>query len=371
MPHQKEDNVESTPSYSKSGVDTKAAGESVGRFLSMFHSTFDLRKKIGRPMLPLGHFANILDLGGDQGLAIATDGVGTKLIVAQMLRKFDTIGIDCIAMNVNDIICIGAEPIAFVDYIACGKADPDLIAEVAVGLTEGAHQARVAIPGGEIAQVAEMLASHGDAPALDLVGTAVGVVPKSRILTGNSIQPGDAILGLASSGVHSNGFTLARNVLFNQGGLSATDTHPSLEKSVGEDLLTPTCIYVKEVMDLFEADISIRGMVHITGDGLLNLRRLDANVGYDIDSLLPIQPIFSLIQDMGKVEASEMFEVFNMGIGFVVIVAESDEQRALEIIHKHGTQAQRIGTVTNDPARTVRVRPAGLISGENGFESEN
>jgi phosphoribosylformylglycinamidine cyclo-ligase len=355
--------------YATAGVDTRSAGSSVGRLAALFHPTFAFPRAPYRPLLPLGHYANVIDLGGGKGLAVSTDGVGTKLLVAQKVGRFDTVGIDCVAMNVNDLLCVGAEPVTFLDYIACESADPDLLHEVAKGIAEGARQARVAVPGGEIAQVKEMIRGEGDGKAIDLVGTAMGIVDNQRIVTGKGLVPGDVLLGIPSSGLHSNGYTLARRIFFEKAGLSVGASVKGLDRTVGEELLEPTRIYVSEVVGLFEEKIEIHGLAHITGDGLLNLRRLDADVGYDIERMPDSLPIFEVLARLGKVEPTEMYEVFNMGLGFVAMVPESQADRALEILSRPGTGALRIGTVTDDPKRTVQIRPAGLRSGEGGFEA--
>ena len=213
--------------------------------------------------------------------------MGTKLLVAEALGRYDTVGIDCMAMNVNDVVCVGAEPIALLDYIAVVEADPAVLASVAEGLRRGAEDAGVEIPGGELAVVPEMV------KGLDLVGACVGTVDLDAIVTGSAIEPGDAVVGLPASGVHSNGLTLARRAL------------PDLDErpeelggaSVGETLLEPTVIYVRAVLELLRSEVDVRGLAHITGDGLLNLLRLEAEVGYRISSPLPRQPVFDLIAD--------------------------------------------------------------------------
>src|SRR3954454_3071964 len=205
---------------------------------------------IGAVQLPIGYFANVIDIGGGVGLGICTDGVGSKAIVAEIMRKYDTIGIDCVAMNVNDLLCVGAKPLSLVDYIAVERADAAMLDEIAIGLAEGARQAGISISGGEIAQLRDIISGF------DLVGTAVGTVPLDRIIVGSDVRPGDRVIGLASSGLHSNGYTLARRVLFEQAGLSVDAIVPELGLdpgfTLGEELLRPTFIYVREILELIE-----------------------------------------------------------------------------------------------------------------------
>lgn len=301
-----------------------------------------------------GHYASVLAIDGSTGVAICTDGVGTKLIVAEQARRFDTIGVDCVAMNVNDLVCVGARPLAMVDYLAVEQADPAILRDVALGLKNGAERAGVEIPGGELAQLPEMIRGHPSPLGIDLVGTAIGVVPLDQVITGASIRPGDAVLGLPSSGIHSNGFTLARQVLLVQAGLSLEDEPPGLGRPLADELLEPTEIYVRAVMELLDSGADVRGLAHITGDGLLNLRRLSDDVGWEISEPLPPQPIFRLIQTLGGVPDEQMQEVFNMGTGFCCVVPESDERSALDLLRRHYRGAARIGQVTTE-AGVVRL----------------
>jgi len=209
--------------------------EGLGKWIS---ATFDLNPC--RPLLPLGYFANVLPLSPEIGLAFSTDGVGTKLLIAEMLEKYDTVGIDCVAMNVNDILCVGARPISMVDCIAIDKADPVVLGELAKGLYEGARQARINIPGGEVAQIREMIKGVGHGPAFDLVGACVGTVHPERLIVGRDVTPGDVVVGIASSGIHSNGLTLARRVLLDEARLRIDERVDELGCTVGEELLRPT-----------------------------------------------------------------------------------------------------------------------------------
>ena len=241
-------------------------------------------------MVPLpGHYASVLRLDDRTGLALSTDTVGTKMVVAERLGRYDTIGIDCVAMNVNDVICVGAEPIAMLDFILTERADPAVCEQLGVGLARGAELAGIEIPGGEIAQVADIVSGH------ELGGTCVGLVDLDAIVTGAAVEPGDPVIGLPSSGLHSNGYTLARRALAD---VPLDDER--LGRPLGEVLLEPTEIYVRAVLELLRSPVDVRGLVHITGDGLDNLLRLEAEVGYEIDDPLPVPPVFDLIQELGR-----------------------------------------------------------------------
>ncbi len=361
---------EDAASYIGAGVDVEQEEQVLSRLIETVSGTFGFVRGIGKPVLPIGFFANVIDLGHGMGLALSTDGVGTKLIVAEMMRKYDTVGIDCMAMNVNDVLCVGARPVAFLDYIAVQQANPDLIDQLMQGLKEGARRAGVAICGGEIAQVREMLASEREGWGYDLVGMCVGHVPLDKVIVGRSVTPGDVIIGIRSSGIHSNGMTLARQVLFTQNRYTVDTVFNELGRTLGEELLEPTLIYVPEVVEALERSLHITGLAHITSDGLLNLLRLDAQshaVGYVIDQLPPIPPIFSLIQQSGGIPDHEMFQVFNMGIGFCVVIAETDAESFVDIVKRHGREALQIGRVVSDPERKVFIQPRNLIGQGNRF----
>ncbi len=298
-------------SYAKAGVDILQEEKAVKALVSQIKH---VRRGFGRPIL-MGHYASVLDFG-EFGVAITTDGVGTKIIIAEKLGKFDTIGIDCVAMNVNDLIAIGAEPIAMVDYIATFKPDERIMAEIAKGLEKGCEMANITLVGGETATLPDLIKGW------DLVGTAIGVVDKDRIITGEKIELGDVIFGIPSSGIHSNGLTLARKVIENAG-YSYTDEFED-GKTIGEELLTPTRIYIEilEIVKKFE----VHGLAHITGGGLLNLKRLK-KVKFVIDNPLPPQKIFRFIQELGNVDEDEMYRTFNMGMGFAVIMPKEEAKK--------------------------------------------
>lgn len=352
--------------YSQAGV--RAAGEvpAFDSMLGLLRRTFDYPAS-GRPVLEFGFYANVLDLGGNLGLAISTDGVGTKLLVAEEIGKLDTVGIDCIAMNVNDIVCVGASPLALVDYVAVQSTDNDQLLQLARGLEVGARRSHISIPGGELAQVPEMLRGAREGEAFDLVGTAVGTVALDRVVDGGRIVPGDALVGFASSGIHSNGFTLARRVYQREAGWPLDRHVDEFGRTLGEELLEPTALYVDLALDLLRTT-DVRGLAHITGDGLLNLRRMKAPVGFDVETLPLAPPVFELLAHLGGVPPAEMYRVFNMGIGFCAVVPEVDVAEALAAGDRAGFQAWRLGTAIPSADRVIRLRPLGL-SGTKAFQA--
>lgn len=336
--------------YAAAGVDTAQVGDALGGLVEVLRGIET--GKPSRSVVASGHYAAVLRLDDRTGLALCTDGVGSKLIVAEQMQRYDTVGIDCVAMNVNDVICVGAEPIALVDYIAVEQADAAVLRAIAEGLRAGAQQAGVEIPGGELAILPELIKGHPSPHGFDLVASCVGVLALDRIVTGAAIQPGDALIGLPSSGVHSNGFTLARRAL--------PDLDEDVEgATVGDLLLEPTVIYVRAVLDLLASGVEVRGLAHITGDGFLNLLRLEAEVGWRVSEPLPVPAIFGLIAERGNVDAGEMWEVFNMGCGFCCVVPEADTGAAVELLAKHHPGAAAIGTATPE-AGVVELPFAGL-----------
>ncbi len=327
--------------YARAGVDQGAADSAVAGLVRALGGI-----RLGRPsaQVPLpGHYASVIRIDERTGIALSTDGVGTKLLVAEELGRFDTVGIDCVAMNVNDVICVGAEPLAMLDYIAVQKADPEVCEQIGVGLARGAELAGVEIPGGELAQLGELVSS------VDVSGACFGTVALEEIVDGSAVRPGDAVIGLPSSGIHSNGYTLARAAL---AGIPLGDER--LGRPLGEVLLEPTEIYVKPVVELLRSEVEVRGLAHITSGGTANLLRLAAEVGYEIDDPLPVPPIFDLIQEHGGVSEEEMYDVFNMGCGFCVVVPPAEEGAALELLRAHYPAARRIGRAVAGPARIER-----------------
>jgi len=319
------------------------------------------------PVLDIGYFANVVPVAPNLGIAISTDGVGTKLLVAQAVGRFDTVGIDCVAMNVNDVLCVGARPIALVDYIALEEASPDLLDALGRGIARGCEDARVSCPGGELAQVREMLRGARPGYAVDLVGTAIGTVSLDRVLTGRDVAAGDVLLGLESSGLHSNGFTLARRTLLDRSGLTLESHVDELGCTLADELLRPTRIYVRAVLDVLDADLPVRALAHVTGDGLFNLVRTAKAVGFDIEHWPTPPPIFHLLQRVGEIADEEMFRAFNMGIGFGLVVAPSAADAVARRLEAAGERVHVLGRATLDPARTIRFRPRGLVGRDGRF----
>jgi phosphoribosylformylglycinamidine cyclo-ligase len=336
--------------YKDSGVDIDKKEEAIKQLLSSISTK--RKGTIGKPMG--GHYAGLIEFG-DYALVLCTDGVGTKVKIAEALKKWDTVGIDCIAMNVNDALCVGAEPLAFVDYLAMEDPNPKITKEIGKGLEKGAKQSNISIVGGETADLPELI------NGFDLAGTCLAYVKKDRIILGDMIQPGDVIIGLSSSGIHSNGYTLARRVV-EEAEFSYTDWFPNglyPGKTIGEVMLTPTRIYVKEIIELFKK-IDVHGLAHITGSGLWNIPRLKEKVKYVIEDPLEPQPIFTFLQDYGNIDDHEMYQIFNMGMGFTVIVAPEDGNETIGILQKYSDAiVKHIGTVKKGTG--VVVPHLGLI----------
>ena len=350
-------------SYRDAGVDTAEADSGLQNIIRRVQGTWPARGR-GRVILPIGYFANVIEMDG-VGIAICTDGVGSKTIIADMMRKYDTIGIDCVAMNVNDMICVGAEPLSLVDYIALHETDAAMLDAVAVGLVEGARQARVSISGGETAQLKDIVTGF------DLVGMAVGRVPLDRVISGKDVAAGDVVIGVRSNGVHSNGLTLARKALFGGPNPYRIDhKFAELDVTIGEELLKPTDIYVPEALEIFARVPNVKALANITSDGLLNLARVAAPVGFVIDRLIEPQPIFALIQSHAGVDDAEMYEVFNMGIGFCYVVAPGDADLVLSILKAHGRTAQVIGHAVADPDKKVHIPQRSLVGQHKKFWKE-
>ncbi len=353
--------------YASAGVDTGEADRGVAALVEVLRTIDPGRSPLSVP-LP-GHYASVVRLPGVRsasgagiGIALATDSVGSKVIVAEQTQRFDTIGIDCIAMNVNDLICVGAEPIAVLDYIAVERASTELLGALARGLAAGAQAAGVEIPGGEVCQIPEVLRGHPSPYGFDLVGSAFGTVALDAIIDGSAVSPGDVMIGLPASGVHSNGLTLARSALSG----FALDARPAAlgGPSIADVLLEPTVIYVRGVMDLVRSELPVLGLAHITGGGLLNLLRIGPGCGYRITDPLPVPPVFALIAQTGSVSVAEMWEVFNMGCGFVAVVPADAAAAAVARLEAFHPGAAVIGEVT-DADGVVEVPGLG-IRGERG-----
>ena len=339
--------------YEKAGVSVEAGYEVVKRIKSHVART-------NRPGVVggIGGFGGLFDLASlgyrEPVLISGTDGVGTKLMVAKMANKHDKIGIDCVAMCVNDIAAQGAEPLFFLDYIACGKNDPALLEQVVSGVADGCVQSECALIGGETAEMPGMY----DPDEYDLAGFAVGVAEKSDIVDGSTITEGDTLIGLPSTGVHSNGFSLVRKALFEQAGYTVDTKLDELGgKTVGEVLLTPTKIYVKAFKPLF-AEHLIKGVAHITGGGFIeNIPRMIPDglaASINLDSF-PVPPIFGVIERAGDVDHMEMFNIFNMGIGMVLAVDSSKAQATLDLLKANGETAYEIGSIVAKTGNDVEL----------------
>jgi phosphoribosylformylglycinamidine cyclo-ligase len=334
----------STDAYARSGVDQNAADRGVSALVGVLR-TIDTGRP-SRSVLASGHYAAVLQVAPNLGIAVGTDGVGSKLIVAERMRRYDTVGIDCVAMNVNDVICVGAEPIALLDYLAVEQADPEAMAAIGEGLKAGAELAGVEIPGGEVAILPELIRGHPSPHGFDLTATCFGTVALDALITGDRIAPGDALIGLPSSGLHSNSYSLARQALPDL-------DEPFGDATVGDALLAPTVIYVRAVLELLRSDIPVHGLAHITGGGVRNLLRLTETAGFAIEDPLPNAPVIDLVIERAGVSPQEAWEVFNMGIGFVAVVPAAHADTATALLARHHTGARRIGTATPEPGVTV------------------
>ena len=333
-----------TDAYARAGVDQGAADSAVAALVGAL-GAIELDRPSAQVPLP-GHYASVIRIAENLGIALSTDGVGTKLMIAEELGRLDTVGIDCVAMNVNDVICVGAEPLAMLDYIAIERANPEVCEQLGVGLARGATLAGIEIPGGELAQLGSMV--HG----VDVSGACFGTVALDAIVDGSAVEPGDVVIGLPSSGLHSNGYTLARKSL---DGLDlGEDPDGRLGGPLGDALLEPTEIYVKPIVELLRSPLAVHGLAHITSGGTQNLLRLAAEVGYEIEAPLPVPPIFELIRERGGVSDEEMHEVFNMGCGFCVVVPAADEAAALELLRAHYPGAARIGAAVAGARQVIR-----------------
>ncbi|MBU5213871.1 phosphoribosylformylglycinamidine cyclo-ligase [Heyndrickxia oleronia] len=332
--------------YRDAGVNIEAGYEAVERIKK--HAVRTNRLGV---FGQLGSFGGVFDLSAlnlnEPVLVSGTDGVGTKLKLAFQMDKHDTIGIDCVAMCVNDIVVQGAEPLYFLDYIACGKAIPEKIEAVVKGIADGCEQAGCALIGGETAEMPGLY----DVNEYDLAGFSVGACEKSELITGELIQENDVLIGLSSSGIHSNGYSLVRKIFFEDHQLSIDEKLPELEEALGTELITPTKIYVKPILEAM-AKFKIKGMAHITGGGFIeNIpRMLPSGLGAEIQlGTWPILPIFKTLKKYGEITQEEMFNTFNMGIGFVIAVDSSIVDAALDFFKTQGEQAYQIGKITKQP----------------------
>jgi phosphoribosylformylglycinamidine cyclo-ligase len=351
--------------YSKAGVNRKLRSDSK-RALQILRKTYGF-SCYGRVVeLPYG---KIFPAGDDCFLDLVIEGVGTKVLVAQLAEKFDTIGIDGVAMAVNDVIRSGAKPLALADNIHAQVSDPSLIRELMKGIVAGAVEAGCVVPSGEIGDVVEIVKGLVEGKGFDMVVAAIGMVPGEKIIYGRDVKAGDVIVGLRSSGIHSNGVSLARKVLFNcwGGKYEPHDVPEGLDREVVYEILEPTKIYVKPLLRVME-EVKVKAAVHITGDAYLKFDRLtkfSRGIGFEFDNFKP-QPIFELIQRTaselgGKITDEEMFKTFNMGWGFAIIVDEKNMDKAVDILEKNGAQAEPIGYVTDSKGIKILYRNRKII----------
>ncbi len=336
-----------TLSYKKTGVDItgiKKSQAAIGRMIASTHKM----QKMTRIEHGFGHYAGIVEVAGRGMWAMHTDGVGTKVMIANAMRKYDTIGIDCIAMNVNDIICTGAIPVAFVDYIAANKNNRKIFVQILKGLVAGAKKARTPIVGGETAIMPDLIAGKGF--SFDLAGMVTGYVDRKKMIMGGSIRPGDLIIGAKSTGLHSNGYSLARAALLKK--YTVKDTVRGVG-NIGSALLKPTEIYVQPVIEIIDK-CKVNGLAHITGGSFTKLPRLK-NTGYEIDSLPKMPGIMKLIADHG-INDAEMYRTFNMGVGFCVIAPKDQASMIQSIFKRHKIQSQEIGRIISRKGVTVNSK---------------
>lgn len=353
--------------YAAAGVDTDRKELFLAELVRWLKPTAAFRSGTGRSLLDIGYYASVIDIGRGQGLALTTDGVGTKILVAELAGRYDTIGIDCVAMNVNDLICVNAEPIALVDYLAVQDTDPAIGAALGKGLYEGAKQAEISIPGGECALLKDMVKGVRENSGIDLAGAAFGLVDMGDVNTGRELKSGDVIIGVRSSGLHSNGYSLARKVLLTDAALPLDTVLDGVGRSLADELLEPTHIYVQEWKALRRNKVSLRAILNITGDSLFNLPRVDAPVGFVIDHLPRPQPIFEHIQRLGNLPDAEMYKVFNMGIGFVFIVPKDEVRDALQILAQFPMEANVIGHVVEDREKKISIPGLALVGKDDHF----
>ncbi len=330
--------------YKSSGVDTLKGEETVKKIKEHVKNTYDDRVIAG-----VGGFSSIYSIANmnikNPVLVSGTDGVGTKLKLAHLANKHDTVGIDLVAMCVNDILCSGAKPLFFLDYIATGKLDEDIVCDIIKGIADGCKESECSLIGGETAEMPGFYNNE----EYDLAGFSVGIADKDNITNIENVKEGNVLIGIASSGLHSNGFSLVRKVILEKAGLDINEYSKELNKTYKEELLTPTKIYVKSVLKVLET-VKVNSMVHVTGGGFYeNIpRAIKKNQGVVIDkSSYEIPKIFKHIQNLGNIEEKEMYKTFNMGIGFIIICDQTKEKNVIDILNNCGEKAMKIGHVKN------------------------
>lgn len=351
--------------YAGAGVDRELRTESK-KSLTILEKTYNFSRYGQVVQLPYG---NIFPFEENCYLDLVIEGVGTKVLVAQLAEKYDTIGIDGVAMAVNDVIRSGARPLAVADNIHAQVSGSNLVGEWMKGIAKGATEAECIVPGGEIGDVAELIIGLTEGKGFDMVVSSIGEVSKENIISGRNIKPDDVIIGLSSSGIHSNGVSLVRKILFRQWGgkYNAYDVPEGLDREIVYEVLEPTKIYVKPVLEV-AGEVKVKAAVHITGDGYLKFDRLtqfSKGIGFEFDNLQP-QPIFELIPKTaselgGTITDEEMFKTFNMGWGFALIVDKADRDKALDVLEKTGIQAEEIGYVTDTEGIKILYKDKRII----------
>jgi phosphoribosylformylglycinamidine cyclo-ligase len=349
--------------YEQSGVSFDRKETFLGAMLRWVRRTESIPAAGQRPLIPNGYYASVLDVGLPIGIAFTTDGIGSKILVAEQVGDFSGLGFDVVAMNVNDLLCVGALPVALVDYIAM-QAPPATVGEqIGKSLYEAAKLAGISIPGGELAQLPDMIRGTKPGEGFDLAASAIGTVAKEHVSNGQGIEPGDVLIGIASSGVHSNGFTLVREICFKRAKLDVNLQVPEFGRTLGEELLEPTLIYVPQFRKLAEKDLRPRASMHVTGGGYLNLLRAATNdIRFVIDTPPPITPVFEFLQRQGGVTDEEMHRVFNLGVGMVLVVEPTKADATLAALTKRGgPKASVIGRVERAKGRSVLFPTRGLL----------
>jgi phosphoribosylformylglycinamidine cyclo-ligase len=351
--------------YAGAGVDRELRAESK-ESLKILEETYNFSRYGEVVQLPYG---NIFPFGENCYLDLVIEGVGTKVLVAQLAEKYDTIGIDGVAMAVNDVIRSGARPLAVADNIHAQVSDPNLVRQWMKGIAKGATEAECIVPSGEIGDVAELIIGLTEGKGFDMVVSAIGEVSKENIISGRNIKAGDVIIGLRSSGIHSNGVSLARKILFKQRGgkYDAHDLPEGLDREIIYEVLEPTKIYVKPVLKVAET-LEVKAAVHITGDGYLKfdgLTQFSKGIGFEFNNFKP-QPIFELIQETaselgGTITDEEMFKTFNMGWGFAIIVDKADRDKAVDVLEKTETQAEEIGHMTSSEGIKILYKDKRIV----------
>jgi phosphoribosylformylglycinamidine cyclo-ligase len=351
--------------YAEAGVNRKVRAESK-KALALLRRTYEFSRYGKVVTLPYG---NIFPFGKDLYLDLQVEGVGSKVLVAQLADKYDTIGIDAVALAVNDLIRSGAKPLALADNIHTQVSDPTLVKEWLKGIVKGAEEAECIVPSGEIGDVPEIVKSLLEGKGFDMVVATVGEVHRKNIIFGNNIKPGDAVIGLRSSGIHSNGVSLARKVLFKQWGgkYDPFEVPEGFDREIVYEVLEPMRIYVKPLLSLAK-NFEVKGAVHITGDAYLKFDRLMAfnkGIGFEFDNFKP-HSIFKLIQDTarqlkGEISDEEMFKTFNMGWGFALVVNKSAKEEVVEVLQRNGIEADQIGKVTNSGKIVVKYSGTKIV----------